>query len=106
MTYDRYIMLVVEHHNIGRELVHMMPQVCLMHFHKVVVVFVDLVVDNLFVVVVVETPQLDHDEVVVLDYLLLHMDQDDNLHKHHNHYKKNRFIFLKKILNINRDGGF
>jgi hypothetical protein len=98
-------MLVVEHHNIGRELVHMKLQVCLMHFHKVVVV-VDLVVDNLFVVVVVETAQVDHVEVVVLDYLLLHMDQDDNLHKHHNHYKKNIFILLKKILNINRDGGF
>jgi hypothetical protein len=97
-------MLVVEHHNIGQELVHMMVQVHLMYFHMLVVVFADSLVDNLFVVV--EKQQLNHVELVVLDHLLLHMDHHDNLYKHHTHYKKNIFILLKKEKIINRDGAF
>jgi hypothetical protein len=99
-------MLVVEHHNIGQLLVDMMVQVHLMHFHTLVVVFADSVVDNLLFVVV-EKQQLNHVEVVVvLDHWLWHMDHHDNLHKHHNHYKKNLFILLEKETNINREGGF
>ncbi len=66
-----------------------------MHFHMFVVVFVDLVVDNLLVVVV-DMQQLNHVEVVVLDRSLFHMDHHGNLHKHHTHYKKIIFSLLKK----------
>ncbi len=90
-TEDLCIMLVVEHHNIGQVLVHRMVQVHLMHFRTLVVVFVDSVVDNPFVVAV-DKQQLNHAEVLVLVHLLLHMDHRDNLNKHHNHCKMNRFI--------------
>ena len=89
-------MLVVEHHNIGQVLGHMTLQEYLMHFHMLVVVFVDLVEDNL-VVVVVDMQQLNHVEgMVVVDHPLFHMDHHGNLHKHHTHYKKIIFSSLKK----------
>jgi hypothetical protein len=85
-------MLVVEHHNIGQEVVHMTVQVHLVHFHKLVVVFADSMADNLFVVVV-EKQQVNHVELVVVDHWLLHMDHYDSLNKHHTHYKKNIFFY-------------
>jgi GMP synthase PP-ATPase subunit len=91
-------MLVVEHHNIGPEQVH------LMHFHRLVVVFADSVVGKLLAAVV-DRQRLNHVEVLVVDHLLLRMDHRDNLHKHHNHYKTNILILLKKEKILNRDDG-
>jgi hypothetical protein len=88
-------MLVVEHRNIGQELVHRKLQVHLMRFRTLAIAFVDSVVDNPSVVV--GKQQLNHAEVVLFDHLLLRMDHCDNSNKHHNHYLKTKeSIYLSK----------